>query len=59
VIVWPSLFEKFRREALGASLLGVYGVWQKEGERRHLVANRLVDMLQLLCDIATSSCNFR
>jgi error-prone DNA polymerase len=28
VIVWQSVFEKQRKEALGASLLGVYGTWQ-------------------------------
>jgi error-prone DNA polymerase len=58
VIVWPSLVEKFRKEALGAAMLGVYGVWQREGEVKHLVANRLVDMTRLLGGIATSSRNF-
>jgi error-prone DNA polymerase len=58
VIVWPSLVEKFRKEALGAATLGVYGVWQREGEVKHLVANRLVDMTRLLGGIATSSRNF-
>ncbi len=58
VIVWPSLVEKFRKEALGASLLGVYGVWQREGEVKHLVANRLVDMTALLGNLATNSRNF-
>jgi error-prone DNA polymerase len=28
VIIWPSLQEKFRQEAQGASLLAVYGTWQ-------------------------------
>jgi len=27
VIVWPALVEKQRKELLGASLLGVYGIW--------------------------------
>jgi error-prone DNA polymerase len=35
VIVWPALLEKYRREALGASLLVVYGVWQANGKVRH------------------------
>jgi DNA polymerase III alpha subunit len=39
VIIWPSLLKKQRREALGSSLLAVYGVWQREGEVRHLVAH--------------------
>jgi error-prone DNA polymerase len=58
VIVWPSLLEKQRREALSASLLAVYGTWQCEGEVRHLVAQRLVDMSHLLGDLATVSRNF-
>jgi hypothetical protein len=44
VIVWASLVEQQRREVLNSHLLGVYGVWQREGEVRHLVAKRLVDM---------------
>jgi error-prone DNA polymerase len=48
VIIWPSLQRELRREALGASLLAVYGTWQCEGEVRHLVALRLVDTSHLL-----------
>ncbi|MBK3822141.1 OB-fold nucleic acid binding domain-containing protein, partial [Paraburkholderia aspalathi] len=58
VIIWPSLLEKQRREALGASLLAVYGVWQREGEVRHLVAHRLVDASPLLGSLVTSTRNF-
>ncbi|RJG19083.1 error-prone DNA polymerase [Massilia cavernae] len=58
VIIWPSLVEKQRREVLGAPLLGVYGIWQREGEVRHLVAKRLVDMSHLLGRLDTSSRNF-
>ena len=58
VIVWESVFEKFRREALGASLLAVYGVWQREGKVRHLVAHRLVDVSDLLGELHTVSRNF-
>jgi error-prone DNA polymerase len=58
VIIWPSLLEKQRREALGAALLGVYGTWQCEGEVRHLVAQRLVDMSHLLGGLNTVSRNF-
>ncbi|WP_254217687.1 hypothetical protein [Burkholderia multivorans] len=38
VILWPGLLEKFRKEALGAALLAVYGLWQTEGKVRHLIA---------------------
>jgi error-prone DNA polymerase len=58
VIVWPSLVEQQRKEVLGAALLGVYGVWQREGEVRHLVAKRLVDMSVLLGRLDTTSRNF-
>ncbi|MES2899096.1 MAG: error-prone DNA polymerase [Pseudomonadota bacterium] len=58
VIVWPSLVEQQRKEVLGATLLGVYGVWQKEGAVRHLVAKRLVDMSVLLGRLDTTSRNF-
>jgi error-prone DNA polymerase len=58
LIVWPSLLEKQRREALGSSMLAVYGVWQREGEVRHLVAQRFVDMSHLLGSLVTSSRNF-
>ena len=58
VIVWPSLVDQQRREVLGASLLGVYGVWQREGDVRHLVAKRLVDMSHLMGRLDTSSRDF-
>jgi error-prone DNA polymerase len=58
VIVWPSLLEKQRKEALGASLLAVYGVWQCQGEVRHLVAQRLVDMSHLLGGLVSTSRDF-
>jgi error-prone DNA polymerase len=58
VIVWPNLVEQQRREVLNASLLGVYGVWQREGEVRHLVARRLVDMSHLLGRLDTRSRDF-
>ncbi|ANB73647.1 error-prone DNA polymerase [Paraburkholderia phytofirmans OLGA172] len=58
VIIWPSLFEKQRKEALGASLLAVYGTWQCQGEVRHLVAQRLVDMSHLLGGLTSTSRDF-
>jgi error-prone DNA polymerase len=58
VIVWPGLVEKQRKEVLGASLLAVYGVWQCEGEVRHLVAQRLVDMSHLLGGLQSTSRDF-
>ncbi|WP_426336259.1 error-prone DNA polymerase [Pseudoduganella sp. R-31] len=59
VIVWPDMVEKYRREVLGSSLLGVYGVWQQEGIVRHLVARRLVDLSHLLGRLPTASRDFQ
>jgi error-prone DNA polymerase len=58
VIVWQSVLERHRKEALGASLLAVYGTWQSEGGVRHLIAQRLVDMSHLLGDLSTHSRDF-
>ncbi|CAD6542991.1 Error-prone DNA polymerase [Paraburkholderia metrosideri] len=58
VIIWPSIQERFRQETLGASLLAVYGTWQCDGEVRHLVAQRLVDMSHLLGGLTVISRNF-
>jgi error-prone DNA polymerase len=58
VIVWPALLEKQRREALNATLVAVHGTWQCQGEVRHLVAKRFVDLSDLLGDLPTVSRNF-
>ncbi|MCP5285694.1 MAG: error-prone DNA polymerase [Burkholderiaceae bacterium] len=59
VIVWPDLVEKQRRPLLAATLLTVYGVWQREGAVRHLVARQLVDHTVLLQGLDARSRNFR
>src|SRR5262249_4256804 len=43
VIVWPAVAIAQRRPLLAASLLTVYGVWQRESGVCHLVAKTLVD----------------
>ena len=58
VIVWKSLRERQRSALLSARLMAVYGVWQRDGEVRHLVAHRLVDVTSWLGRLATSSRNF-
>jgi error-prone DNA polymerase len=58
VIVWQSVLEKYRREALGASLLAVYGTWQSEGGVMHLVAQVLFDLSHLLGDLTMASRDF-
>ncbi|SDE35318.1 error-prone DNA polymerase [Paraburkholderia lycopersici] len=58
VIVHAALVESQRKELLGASLLAVAGVVQREGEVVHLVAQRLEDHSRLLGRLATESRNF-
>ena len=58
VIVWKSLREKQRAQALKSRLLAVYGQWQRQGEVRHLIAQHLVDLTHLLGELATQSREF-
>ena len=59
VIVWPQVVEAQRRALLASTLLTVYGIWQREGEVRHLVARQLVDHSALLQGLDAKSRNFR
>jgi error-prone DNA polymerase len=58
VVVWRDLGERQRRELLGAQLMTVHGVIEREGEVVHLVARRLVDHSALLGRLATRSRDF-
>jgi error-prone DNA polymerase len=58
VIVWPQVVEAQRQALLASTLLTVYGVWQREGEVRHLVAKKLVDHSALLQGLAPKARNF-
>jgi len=58
VIVWPAVAAAQRRPLLGARLLTVYGVWQREGEVRHLIAKTLVDHSAMLNGLVTRSRDF-
>ena len=44
LVIWPSLYEKQRRLILTASMMGVKGRIQREGEVVHIVAARLDDL---------------
>ena len=58
VVLWNQLIQKYRREALGARLLTVYGVWQSESGVKHVIARRLVDHSDLLGSLTVNSRNF-
>lgn len=52
VIVWPSLFERFRPVILGGRLTAVTGRVQREAGVMHVVADRLEDFSGFLAEIA-------
>src|SRR5208282_3253968 len=43
IIVWPKIFERYRRVLLESRLLAVSGKLQKEGIVIHVIADRLID----------------
>lgn len=51
LIVWPKVFEKFRRVVLGGSMLSVYGKLQREGEVVHLIAREILDLTSELVSV--------
>ncbi|MGH8703878.1 MAG: OB-fold nucleic acid binding domain-containing protein, partial [Burkholderiales bacterium] len=58
VVVWADLGERQRKELLGARLMGVEGVIERDGEVAHLVARRLEDHSRLLGRLAARSRDF-
>ena len=58
VVVWRDLVERQRRELLGARLLGVEGVIERDGDVVHLVARRLSDHSGLLGQLLARSRDF-
>ncbi len=58
IIVWESVAEKLRRDLLAASLLTVYGRWQRHGDVMHLIAQHVVDHSHLLGELVIVSRDF-
>src|SRR5262245_51955050 len=58
VVVWRTLSERQKAELLGARLLGVQGVIERDGEVVHLVARRLLDYSMLLGPLTAPSRDF-
>ena len=48
IIVWPPVYERYRRVVLGARLIMVRGKLQREGIVIHIIADKLVDLTPLL-----------
>jgi len=58
VILWHQVVENFRQEVLGAKMVSVWGVTQREKEVVHLVAKKIEDLSWMLGDLTTHSRNF-
>jgi error-prone DNA polymerase len=58
VVVWRNLGERQRRTLLGAKLLGVHGVLERDGDVAHLVAGKLTDLSHLLGRLTARSRDF-
>lgn len=54
LVVWQKVFEAHRSAALGASLMGVQGHLQREGQVIHVVANTITDESWRLARLDTS-----
>jgi len=54
IIVWPPVFETYRKTVLGARILGVRGRVQKQGQVIHIVADHLEDLTHLLGSLSDS-----
>ena len=58
LVVWERLAQRARRALLGATLLGVYGVVQKESGVLHVIAEQLFDHSELLGKLVARSRDF-
>jgi error-prone DNA polymerase len=55
IVVWPSVFDRYRQIVLGSRLVGVFGRVQRDdsGKVIHVVAERMVDLSHHLDTLAT------
>ena len=51
-IIWPPVFERYRRAVLGSTLLRIDGILQREGIVIHTIARRVADLSHLLTTLA-------
>ncbi len=51
IIVWPKIFDLFRKAVLGGRVVAVTGRMQKEGIVIHVVANRVQDLSHRLSEL--------
>ncbi len=55
IVIWPRVYERYRRIVLTSHLMGVVGHLQCEGIVIHVVADKLIDLSHLLGEMAEGS----
>lgn len=58
LVVWPKVFEEFRRVVLSAGMIAAHGRVQREGEVVHLVAQRLTDLSAELASVGNRDAGY-
>ena len=58
LVVWPQVFDRFRRTVIAASMIAVRGRIQREGEVVHLVAHQLTDLSAELATVRSRDADF-
>ncbi len=58
LVVWPQVFENFRRTVMTASMMTVRGRIQREGDVVHLVAHQLTDLSAELATVGSRDAAF-
>ncbi|WP_225028619.1 error-prone DNA polymerase [Xinfangfangia pollutisoli] len=51
VVVWPAVYQRFRRVVMGGRLLRVSGRLEREGQVAHLIAEQIEDLSPRLSDL--------
>ncbi|WP_241649091.1 error-prone DNA polymerase [Paenirhodobacter populi] len=51
IVVWPKVYQRFRRIVMGGRLLRVTGRLEREGIVTHLIAERIEDLSHRLADL--------
>jgi error-prone DNA polymerase len=52
IIVWPKIFERFRRETLAAKFMGIRGRLQREHGVIHVIADRVTNLNHRLAELS-------
>ena len=53
IVVWPRVYEQFRRTVIGGRLLRVTGRLEREGIVVHLIADHVEDLSYRLSDLGS------